>query len=446
MKKIVYAILFMLLALTLTTAVSAAPSFTANDLEFGSENQQTGQDATATLTLTNTGDANLTLGLTSGLPAQYNVRFSQSSVTLNVGQTATVTVTVFIPADQDSGRSEVLSGITVASVTPAVSDNVRTFIETESMLEITKVTIEYDGDEHTLDEDETYDDEDLKAGTSGTLTVYVRNNFDISMDIEDIEVEVDADDLDIDDSDDMGDLEDGDKDSISFDFEIPSDADDGDDFDVDVEVTGRDEDGNLHRDTYTASIEITQESHQISVVSVRFTPQSLTCSGEATLNVEVENTGKSNEDNVQLTIESFALDIEEEFALGDLDEDDNARKSFKFDVDRTVDAGEYDFVITTYYDVDEQSETEVATFSVLPCTSTGTNTGSTGSNTNTNTGSTGTNTNTVPPIVVTNTGSQQAPTYGTASFTDSPAYVAILVAGVLVVAAILIILLVKFVF
>ncbi|MGV8141198.1 MAG: hypothetical protein ACP5NW_02015 [Candidatus Woesearchaeota archaeon] len=450
MKKITYSILFVLLGVLLASTAYAA-SFTVNDLEFGSSDQKRGQDVTQILHIFNDGNDSLDLVLYSNMPSNYDVMFSPSMLTLGPGSSADVIVTIFIPDSQPSGRSEILGGVVVSSTNFAgLSKIARTYVTTMSMLEIKKLTIEVDGDESTLSRGENYDD--LKAGSPIIIRVYVENNFDNSerIEIEDIEVDIDSSgDLDLDDSDEIGSLDYGDEESISFSAEIPDDADDGDDYDIEVTVEGRDENGIYHSDTYEATLEVSREAHEILITDLYFSPKTITCKGKVTLNIELENTGKYDEDNVQLKIVNTELDISEGLYQPELEKDDTLRKTFSFNIVDDVDPGSYEFMVTAFYDVDEVSDIQTAILEVEQCkTTTTTNTGTTtttGTTTNTGTTTTipSTNQPTIPQVIPI-TGA--TPAYGTASFADSPTYLIILVAAVIVLLLILIILLVKFVF
>jgi uncharacterized membrane protein len=360
---------------------------------------------------------------------------------------------VFIPTTQPSGRNEISGGIFVSSANiVGLSKTARTYLTTstttDSMLEISKVTLSFEGSDHTLRQDDTFND-GLKAGMPVTLTVYVRNNFGSSdrVEIRDITVDVrSAGDLDLDDSNDVSDLDYGDKDYVTFDADIPSDADDGDDYDIDIEVTGRDENGVWHSDTFSTNIEVSRESNEISIMSAKFSPQKVACGGKATISIELENTGKYTENNVQLEIRSDVLDIEKMYYESDMRKDDTARESYTFTIDSKIEPGLYDFIITSFYDVKKESDIQVVTLEIGSCQTqqqTTTTTGSTGTTT-TGGGMTTTTTQPTVPQVIPITGA--TPAYGTASFADSPTYLIILVAAAIVLLLILIILLVKFVF
>jgi uncharacterized protein (DUF58 family) len=84
MKKTVYILLFVILTFLMASTVYAA-SFTVNDLEFGSSNIASGQDVSQTLHIVNDGNESLVLGVFSYMPSTYNVRLSQSIISIDVG-------------------------------------------------------------------------------------------------------------------------------------------------------------------------------------------------------------------------------------------------------------------------------------------------------------------------------------------------------------------------
>jgi hypothetical protein len=438
LKNVLYALVFVLLA----SSVCAA-SFNMNDLEFGSTTQAPGADVTQTLHVVNDGLDPLTITLASSMPSTYNARLSQSTLTLAAGASTDVTVTVFIPTTQPSGRNEVSGGIVATSNVTGLTKTARTYVSIEKMLEISKVTVELngDGEERTLRRDATYNN-DIKAGTPITVTVYVRNNFDSIQDIEIRDIEVDirsSGDIDLDESDSMSDLGYGDKDSISFSSEIPTDAEDGDNYNIDVTVRGIDENGVAHSDTYHTELEVVKESHEITIKSFSLSPQSISCGGKVTVNAELKNTGSHNEDKVHFLIEDNDLGLSQRFYSMTLDEDDTIKKTYSFNVDNKTAPGQYDIILTSFYNSDTESDVQVLSLIVNPCQVTTTTT----TPITTTTINPGAVTPPIPPVVPTY---GATPVYGSASFTDSPEYLIILVAAVVIILAILIILLAKFIF
>ena len=434
-KNILFTLVFMLLASSVY-ATSAIASFTVNDLDFGSIDQARGQDVTSTLHLINDGTETVTLSLSSTLTSTYNARFSQSTITLQPNASSDITVTLFVPLSQTSSKTLLTGGIVITSTN--FVDLVKTakvYLTTASMLEISKVTVEIDGSEHTLRDGETYSDTDtLKAGTPITVKIYVKNLYSSSedIDIEDVSVDVrSSGDLDLDDSDDIGDLSYGDKESVSFSADIPSDAEDGDTYDLDIKATGRDTNGALHVYSYSTSMEVKRKSHEILITSASIYPQVLSCNDRATVTVGLENTGRYDENKVGLTIVNDELDIAQEFNQMGLDTDSTMKKSYSFVISNRTLPGQYDLTLTSYYDSNENSDMNVVSFIVEPCSPIVNN----NQTINTN--------NTQPPIINNN---GVTPVYGTASFADSTLYLTLLIIAIVVLIIILIILLVKFVF
>jgi len=435
-------------ASVVVTSANNFPSFTVNDLEFGSSTQVRGQTSTQTLTINNNGNQVLTLNLASNLPSQYNVVFSQSLITVNAGTTASVQVTITVPLSQDSGRNQVSGGINITATNVAgISRPANVFVTAQNELEIYKVTVEVnnDGEEHSIRSGDTYD-KDIKAGTPITLKVYVRNDFDSTnkIQIRDITGDIrSSGDLSIDESDDFQDLDYGDKDSVSVSTNIPSDASDSDRYDIDVTVKGRDENGAYHTDTYNSQIEVRRDTHEITIKSASVSPQTVKCNGHVTINAELDNSGRTNEDDVQMTIVSNDLYLNQRLYGMTLDVDDTLKKTYAFDINNNTAPGEYDIILTSFYNGNTDSDTTVLPLTVTACPATTTN-----NNANTNANNNGNNNvnSNVPTYPQVTPVGGSTPVYGASSFTDSTAYIVLLVAGVVLVLIVLIALLVKFVF
>ena len=315
LKSILFSIIFLVLALGLVSAVHAAASFTATDLEFGSDSQVRGEDVTQTMTLTNTGTDPLTISLVSKLPTAYNTVISQPSVTLSPNASANVDVTITIPDTQSSKRTEVKSGILATATNVAsLTRTSRVYVTAESKLEITKVSIFVDDNtEKSLSEGDTYTT-DLKAGTPIVIRVYARNNYadSTNLDITGIEASIsDSSDLNLDDTQSISDLGTGEKDYAEFSGSIPSDAEDGDNYNIDVTVSGQDDNDAWHYATYSTELEVRRVSDEISITKYKIVPETISCNGKVTITAEMQNTGRNSESNTFLTIENDQLDIME---------------------------------------------------------------------------------------------------------------------------------------
>jgi len=444
LKGILFSIIFLVLALGFVSAVQAVASFTVTDLSFGSGTQARGEDVTQTLTLTNTGTDPLTINLVSRLPTVYNTVFSQPSVTLSPNAVANVDVTITIPDSQSSQTTTITGGIVATSNVTSISRTAKVSVTAQSMLEITKVSILIDGNsEQTLSDSTDFIDDNLKAGTPFVIRVYAKNDFadSTNLDMTSAEASISTDgDLNIDDTQTIGDIRPTRKEYTEFSGTIPSDAQDGDTYSLDVTADAQDDNGAMHYAETTRDIRIERKTDEISIVKYKITPQTISCNGKVTITADLQNTGRYTEDNSFLVIENDQLSILDKSYSTSLKKDDVVTKTFSFNIDNKTEPGSYDFMLTSFYGSDKQSDEQVVTLTVDPClTTTPTTTTTTPIVTNTNT-----NTQPAIPQVVPINGA--TPAYGSASFTDSSAYIIILVAAVIVILLILIILLVKFVF
>ncbi|MGV8151158.1 MAG: hypothetical protein ACP5NV_05510 [Candidatus Woesearchaeota archaeon] len=421
------------LTVTVESGVNPGTSIALTEVSLGSNDQARDETIDGTLEIRNTGTNPVVLTLTNSLDDKYELTLSQSTVSLASGQTASIEVGVYVPEDQDSGIVNI-GKITATGNGIVQSANV--LLETKSELEITKVRLDIDGDTESADDG---DEVDANAGDDVTLTVTVRNNFDDSIDIEDVEVEIESDsDLDWDDTDDIGDISDGDREEIEFSFSIDSDIDE-DEYDVEVRVEGEDENGAMHEHSITFTVNIDKENHEITITSATLNPTRLSCDARTvTVRTNIENTGSNDEDDVSIVVENDELGVYEYDTRLEIDEDDDLDKSFTFTVPKNARIGEYDIHVTSYYDNDRESDEKVLSLFIDPCVTTTTvNTTTTGTPGN-NGG------NNIQPIVYP-TGTT-GPTYGSASFFNSPVYVVILVIAVLIFLVLITLLLVKFVF
>lgn len=444
MKKSFIIILFALLLVAITSAqafeiksiysdivfrdISPVASFTLSNLELGSNNQIREQTATANLRITNTGSEVLTVSLSSNAGLVYALQFSQNNVTVPVNQSVDVPVTAYVPDSQDSGK---LSIGTVTATASGLTKTATVYLETKSELVITKVKANIDGKSTTLDDGE---DVDAKPGDDVTITVTLKNEFSENIDIEDITLTIESDsDLDVDDDTDITRIKDGDKDESEFSFTIPRDIDE-DDYDIDITADGEDENGAKHSADYSITINIDKESHEISVVRTTLTPSRISCGGRVSLKVLVENTGSNDEDNVALEIRNSDLNLEEYFTRLSIDEGDDLEKTLTFNVPSSIEPGDYNIEVTSYYN-NKFSDVGVAILYVDTCKSI--------TNDNQTTPTTPTNTTTPPIVYPTGT---VGPSYGGESFFNSTAYIILLVVAALVFIILIIVLVVKFVF
>lgn len=200
------------------TTVTPGASLTLSNVLFGDDDQNRGENVTATATLTNTGTVALSGFGFSGLNSKYNLQVVGFPSTLASGQTATLTLTAFVPFDLDGVDNDCEEnpvGIGTLSITTAqgatATDNaemqavnelaildVFTVIagQKERVLETKLVDIYQEDDLEVLVElKNRFSTDDDEPGQDQTIDVEVKVTGDtdeIDLD-EDADVEIDAD-------------------------------------------------------------------------------------------------------------------------------------------------------------------------------------------------------------------------------------------------------------
>jgi len=417
-------------------------SFSANDLTFAPQDGSNGRGKTLTTSLHifNDGNQPLNLSLSSTLSSIYDARISNSHVTLNPGLSTDIPITLTVPTSQVIGATQLLSGgIIISSPSASLSKMSNVYISTPDlsagMLEIYDVVLDVDGKTTSLDRNQTYNK--LKPGVSAKLTVHVRNNYNgaKNIDINDVKIDVSSSgDLNIDESTYLNDLGNGDMEDYSVSTTVPSDAANGDDYNVNIHVTGKDADGLIYSDTFTATLKVQTTSHDISIKSFTLSPQTLACGGRTTAKATLENDGRYNENNVYLEVRSDSLGLDKNFTKYELSRDETNTQSYTFSIDN-ITSGNYEFTAISYYN-DKESNEETLSLHVSPCQNE--------QAVSPNIVSASTNTLVTP----TDTASSITPVAGNAvyngtSFRDSPEYMIVLLAGVVLLLSLLIMVIVK---
>jgi hypothetical protein len=262
-----------------------------------------GQTVTTTFTVTNEGTSasrNNILFDTSGINAKYAPVLTNKPNSLNAGQTATVTLQVSVPESESSTLHSI--GKILVKSGPADNQTTNTIdvkLSTETFLEVTDIQINGKSSG------------DFKVGKTNEIEVEVRNRYTEDMDV-DIEVTIknidDGD--DIDESDD-GQIRDGDEDKFKFDFDFDGLDIDDDEFTVEIKVEGRADDGSDHEVTVTKRVKLDLKNHDLELDRPVVTSANLQCLRQTNLRVQVNNNGKSDEDDVEIRVSNSALGLDE---------------------------------------------------------------------------------------------------------------------------------------
>ncbi len=386
MKKQIMVFLLVLLV----TIASALATFEVSNVKLGSDNQNRGEVVSNTFTVKNTGLLDIdefTVKL-SDVNSKYEAQITSiSDTTIPVNGSIDVTVEAFVPLDLDAVDSRgkkididigniVFEG-NYSDDTPVDQKSVDLLMEAESKLEFGSSDITIDGSTKSLRDDKEY--KDVKRNDEISLEIKVENNFDDDgecddeddygdCDIEDIDVELEPDDSDFDDdSDSIDSIRARDDDTVTLRFDVPDDIDDGD-YDFELWVTGEDENGARHGEFLTFTLEVDVPRDEVSITDFDLNPSSLDCDQKSTiLTVTVENTGRNNQDEVSIFVESSRLDIKDSIYHIELDEGDRTTKSFALRLPDDVEPGQYFVQIIANVDNSDETDRDAATLIVREC-------------------------------------------------------------------------------
>jgi hypothetical protein len=436
---------------------------TPSSLKLGGSNQDRGDEVDGSFVIQNpgvTGDTTLTnLKVSFDPESGYdgNVTFSTSATgtyatelslsNLAPGQSQTIYVKAYISEDAYGGVSNA-GKIKVESTEK--SDSFDLDLETELKLKFKDLDITVDeGDDNNIqNEDDGYViDKEAIPGTEIEISFKLENTFSESSDTEitDIEVEITLEDMgDESEQDETIEVEDLDadeySDSYTVTFDIPYQLDE-DKYELTFEVEGIDENDAKHRFTKNFKINVVKESHDLTFKAT-LTPETVTCSNSAELEVEVFNIGDKDEDDIDVIVTSTNLGIDLRQEIDTLDnnwddDDNNEKLTFTIDVPEGTDAGNYPIKIELYRDnKDEKEGSKSYTLKVEECTTSTTtddddDTGITIIDTPTTTD----DTTTVDDSTVDITDSLETP------FLESGTFIVLLIIAIVVVIALIVLLL-----
>ena len=351
-------------------------------IDFGEVEQN--ETASTTFNIQNTGNAKLTsVNLSSAsIGSEHNVTFNQTILfDLDIAEVKTITISAFIPFDEQTGEHSIGS-INVLSdqynFTPAYTLNVNL----ESKLIIDKIDIDID---KNIDGNSVSDrinnngetiDEKVRPGSEVRIEIKLKNQYtdddDIDIDDvfitatlieieegEDIEEEIDEFGMDSDSSE-----------TKTLTFNIPLAVERGT-YDLDIHIEGEDDLGIEHEIDWTIFLEVDKRTHDVNINELSLVPSTIKCSGSATLDIELINLGKRDEDEVKLEIynDDLGIDIvERKIDLAEATEgDDIYEKSVPIKVDKDVGPGTYPITIKAYYNDDLLDDLKIANLVVQAC-------------------------------------------------------------------------------
>ena len=371
MKKLILLGIFFMLVLSSI----ALADLTVSDANLGGDEQERTFDedepvyAEATFTITNTDNVtNVTgISISDDAASKYNVTFSGFSDNFNLSANSSVQITVkaIVPKDFDAvdnnGNAKVddIGDIIVTSSLPEIV-RANLLMQAENMLEIDRVTLEWDGESERVSDDELVDK--IKPGDSLKLIVKVKNLYstsgDYNFDIDEIELELEASDSDLEIDDeikDIGTIDPRDTEEVTFDIDVDSEIDE-DTYNLDLTLIGEDENGALHGMTWRVRIEIEREREDIRIKTAELLPETVSCNRDVRLEVRIENIGSKNSDEIVLLVESDDFDYKQKLVDIDLNSEDDYSKTFTISIPDDADAGIYLFSVKTFFDSSDYND------------------------------------------------------------------------------------------
>ena len=386
----------LIIILFVQTSVSAFAQLSVPAVDLGGSGQERAEYTSKTVSITNNGDDTITdieVAFES-VNSDYDVTYTLSDNETVAGASVDLTVTGYVPLYFDAVNSKgqkvafTLGTVKVDAINDSngqsLSFEVSLSMEAENLLDFSESDILY-VDNDNDDKDKSLDDGDsfseVRRDQDVTISVEVENKFDNDGDcddpddygdctIEDVEIEFEPDDSDFDDDTfDVGDVDSEDTEAESFSFDIPDDVDE-DNFDFELWVIGDDENGARHGEYLKFTLEVEVPRDQITIKDAYLNPESIDCDqGHVTLRVNVENTGSRDQDEVVIKVKSDRLGVN---MLSypdyiDLEEEDDATESFDISLPEDVNPGLYNFIVTSYYDGDEESDTESISLEIREC-------------------------------------------------------------------------------
>ncbi|MAF99159.1 MAG: hypothetical protein CMH61_00960 [Nanoarchaeota archaeon] len=345
-----------------------------SDINLGGENQQRDVTVTQQITFTSTEATNQSVALEFlNVDAKHQASFSANPVVVDANSTATVTVSIKIPEDQDSGTVEIgqVKG-TYGAQTVQKPINLQTGSELE--IKDLDITVASESDSNVQNSDKI--SKEARPGDTVTLDFEIKNTFssDKDVDIDDVELEVTI--KDIDDGDDLEetiefDLQATDTQSETVTFTVPFDVDE-DDYTVEIKVKGTDDNDAEHEVNWEITLEVEKERDSVLITKADLSQLSISCDLDASITVRLKNIGSRSQANGRLTIvnEQLGINVDQQdiFLNKNINNDDNEySKSFLFDIPENLANGEYTLRVQAYRDLDELLNRKDVTLTKTSC-------------------------------------------------------------------------------
>lgn len=310
-------------------------------------------------TITNSGDTAITdIAVSTNTPSTYQISFTDAPTSLAPGESATVTVSAYVPESQPSGTIKI-GDIVVKSdqLTRTVTLN----MQTKGALLIDKVftTVSNSGeDTSTVKHSGDTIGADAAPGDKVKMEITFKNDFSSNEDIDINDIDTTVTIESIDDGDDIEqdistfDVRAGKKVTKSIEFTVPLTADE-DEYAVDISADGVDDNDVDQSVDWTVYLRVRKQDHDIRIENPQLTPDTITCERRANIQFQLVNYGSNEEDAVSLWIDAplLGIDIREwDITLSnDLSESSSkVTKLYQINLPQNLTPGSYSIPLNVY--------------------------------------------------------------------------------------------------
>ena len=325
------------------------------------DNVNRGESVSKEITFTNIGSYKHLTEITVDLndtDSDYNVKLiGDVPVTpLAPGQSFKQTLTFEVP--EDASGEEVIAQIIFDS--KELEDSVTEDVVVSPMSYLSIESIKINGKSSG----------DLSVEETNEIEVEIKNEY--TEDMTDVEVTVEILDVDGDDLEeeaDEQDIDEGDEETFVVEFDLDSSEMDDDSYTIRITVTGEADDDTNHEIIETKVVDLDREKHKVIISRTSLSSSALQCLRQTTLQVDVENIGEEDEDDVEIRVKNEELGLSLSRTNLELDDysngDNDYRATFTLNLE-DAEEGSYQITVGAYIDGDLEEEEEI-TIEVKDC-------------------------------------------------------------------------------
>ncbi|HIH12334.1 TPA: hypothetical protein HA242_01300 [Candidatus Woesearchaeota archaeon] len=287
--------------------------------------------------------------------AKYNAKITGVPETLVAGASATAKLELTIPSDEDSGKHK------IGDIKFTSSNDTKTvaiYLNPKSLLTIKEVKVngKLSGE--------------LNLQDPNKIEVEVKNDYKEDMTDVTITVKIlDVDSENLEEESDSFDIKKSDSEKSTVEFDLSNENADEEKYTLEITVEGTADDDTKHRTTETKVVDVERANHDLVLKRVELSPSLVQCARDATLSVTVQNTGKSDENDVEIKVSNAQLSLElnkpniQLDKFSDTDNEDST--TFRLGLENAA-AGTYTLLVEAYRDGTVEDSKEL-TLEVKAC-------------------------------------------------------------------------------